>query len=188
LQKVLRGRITRNKISNEIGPLETQIAGIEKQVNKATEKIKTNAATKLQKVIRGRITRNKISNEIGPLETQLAGIENKVYKEAEKVENKKIEEEIKQKKHREEASNRIKAATKTKLIKQFKEAKKELRPQNVGQPLVVKQNTKELILKKNRDRGIKAQQAAASKKRSSEQEKIINFSKFMMEQNKIKTN
>ena len=70
----------------------------------------------------------------------------------------------------------------TKLTKQFKEAKKELRPQNAGQPLVVKQNTKELILKKNRDRGIKAQQAAASKKKSLEQEKIINFAKFMLEQ------
>ena len=29
------------------------------------------------------------------------------------------------------------------------------------------------------DRGIKSQQTAASKKRSSEQEKIINFAKFM---------
>jgi hypothetical protein len=95
------------------------------------------------------------------------------------------EKAIKQQKQREEASNRIKAATKTKLIKQFKEAKKELRPQNVGQPLVVNQNTKELILKKNRDRGIKAQQAAASKKRSSEQEKIINFAKFMIDQNGV---
>ncbi len=104
---------------------------------------------------------------------------------AEKAKTIKIEEEIKQLKHREEASNRIKAATKTKLIKQFKEAKKELRPQNVGQPLVVKQNTKELILKKNRDRGIKAQQTAASKKRSSEQEKIINFAKFMIDQNGV---
>ena len=60
-----------------------------------------------------------------------------------------------------------------------------MRPQNVGQPLVVKQNTKELILKKNRDRGIKAQQTAASKKRSSEQEKIINFAKFMIDQNGV---
>jgi hypothetical protein len=107
-------------------------------------------------------------------------------KKAEKAKIIKIEEEIKQLKHREEASNRIKAATKTKLIKQFKEAKKELRPQNVGQPLVVKQNTKELILKKNRDRGIKAQQAAAGKKRNAEQEKIINFAKFMMDQNGVK--
>ena len=95
------------------------------------------------------------------------------------------EKAIKQQKQREEASNRIRAAMQTKLTKQFKEAKKELRPQNVGEPLVVKQNTKELILKKNRDRGIKAQQAAASKKRSSEQEKIINFAKFMVDQNGV---
>jgi len=103
-------------------------------------------------------------------------------KAAEKVIPIKREESIKQQKQRDEASNRIRAAMQTKLTKQFKEAKKELRPQNAGQPLVVKQNTKELILKKNRDRGIKAQQAAASKKRSLEQEKIINFAKFMLEQ------
>ena len=83
------------------------------------------------------------------------------------------EKAIKQQKQREEASNRIKAATKTKLIKQFKEAKKELRPLNAGQPLVVKQNTKELILKKNRDRGIKAQQAAASKKDLQNKKKLL---------------
>ena len=50
---------------------------------------------------------------------------------------------------------------KTKLTKSLKEAKKEHKPQNTGEPLVVNQNTKQLILKKNRDRGIKAQQAAA---------------------------
>ena len=103
-------------------------------------------------------------------------------KAAEKVIPIKREESIKQQKQRDEASNRIRAAMQTKLTKQFKEAKKELRPQNAGQPLVVKQNTKELILKKNRDRGIKAQQAAASKKSSLEQEKIINFAKLMLEQ------
>ena len=43
---------------------------------------------------------------------------------AEKANTIKIEEDIKQLKHREEASNRIKAATKTKLIKQFKRKKK----------------------------------------------------------------
>ena len=32
LQKVMRGKITRNKISNEIGQMETQIAGIENLV------------------------------------------------------------------------------------------------------------------------------------------------------------
>ena len=37
LQKVMRGKITRNKISNEIGQIETQIAGIENQVQKASK-------------------------------------------------------------------------------------------------------------------------------------------------------
>ena len=83
---------------------------------------------------------------------------------------------------------KLQAIMKNKLTKQYKEAKKELKAKNTGKPLVVNQNTKQLILMENRDRGIKAQQTAASKKRSSEQEKIINFSKFMMEQNKIKTN
>ena len=101
---------------------------------------------------------------------------------AEKVIPIKREESIKQQKQREEASNRIRAAMQTKLTKQFKEAKKEHKVKNTGEPLVVNPNTKELILKKNRDRGIKAQQTAASKKRSLEQEKIINFAKFMLEQ------
>jgi hypothetical protein len=103
-----------------------------------------------------------------------------------KVKEIKMEEMGKQQKQREDASHRIQAFMKNKLTKQFKEAKKELRPLNAGQPLVVKQNTKELILKKNRDRGIKAQQAAAGKKRNAEQEKIINFAKFMMDQNGVK--
>jgi len=74
---------------------------------------------------------------------------------------------------------------KTKLTKSLQEAKKEHKPKNTGEPLVVNQNTKQLILKKNRDRGIKAQQTAASKKRSSEQEKVINFAKFMLDQNGV---
>jgi hypothetical protein len=40
-------------------------------------------------------------------------------------------------------------------------------------------------LKKNRDRGIKAQQTTAWKKKSSEQEKIIKFAKFMLDQNGV---
>ena len=98
---------------------------------------------------------------------------------------KKIDQSIKNQKQREEASHRLQAAMKTKLTKSLQEAKKEHKPQNTGQPLVVNQNTKQLILKKNRDRGIKAQQAAASKKRSSEQEKIIKFAKFMIDQNGV---
>ena len=50
---------------------------------------------------------------------------------------------------------------KNKLTKQFNEAKKEFKVLNTGKPLVVNQNTKQLILKENRDRGIKAQQTAA---------------------------
>ena len=85
----------------------------------------------------------------------------------------------------EDAFEQIKAASKRKLTKQFVDAKKELKTKDTGKQLVVNPNTKQLILKKNRDRGIKAQQAAASKKRSSEQEKIIKFSKFMLEQNGV---
>ena len=169
---------------------------------KTEQQLKTEKNIKRLKELKSDLTKSKKLFEYNDLKTELTGQPNpnkdiarsiigkSIIRKAaaEKANTIKIEEDIKQLKHREEASNRIKAATKTKLIKQFKEAKKELRPQNVGQPLVVNQNTKELILKKNRDRGIKAQQAAASKKRSSEQEKIINFSKFMMEQNKIKTN
>jgi hypothetical protein len=49
---------------------------------------------------------------------------------------------------------------KNKLTKQFNEAKKEFKVLNTGKPLVVNQNTKQLILKENRDRGIKARQTS----------------------------
>ena len=97
-----------------------------------------------------------------------------------------MNESIKQQKQREDAFERIKAASKRKLTKQYVDAKKDFKIKDTGEQLVVNPNTKQLILKKNRDRGIKAQQAAASKKRSSEQEKIIKFSKFMLEQNGVK--
>ena len=42
LQKVMRGKITRNKISNEIGQMETQIAGIENLVQ-TTKRLKKKA-------------------------------------------------------------------------------------------------------------------------------------------------
>jgi hypothetical protein len=42
LQKVMRGKITRNKISNEIGQMETQIAGIENLVQ-TTKQLKKKA-------------------------------------------------------------------------------------------------------------------------------------------------
>jgi hypothetical protein len=106
----------------------------------------------------------------------------------EELVNKKIQasiEEQKQQKQREDAFERIKAASKRKLTKQYVDAKKELKSKDTGQPLVVSQNAKQLILKKNRDRGIKAQQVAATKKRDNELEKIINFSKFMLEKNGV---
>ena len=99
--------------------------------------------------------------------------------------DKKIDESIKQQKQREDAFERIRAASKRKLTKQYVDAKKELKSKDTGEPLVVNQQTKQLILKKNRDRGLKAQQAAATKKRNVEQEKIINFAKFMLEQNGV---
>ena len=73
---------------------------------------------------------------------------------------------------------------KNKLTKQYGEAKKEHKIKDTGEPLVVNQNTKQLILKKNRDRGVKAQKAAASRKRSAEQEKIINFASFVLKNQK----
>ena len=43
LQKVMRGKITRNKISNEIGQMETQITGIENLVQKESKRLKKKA-------------------------------------------------------------------------------------------------------------------------------------------------
>jgi hypothetical protein len=51
--------------------------------------------------------------------------------------------------------------------------------------LIVNQNTKQLILKKNRDRGIKAQKISASKQRTAE-ETFIKIYKFIFEQNSVK--
>ncbi len=64
---------------------------------------------------------------------------------AEKVKPIKIEEEIKQLKRREEASNKFKAAMQTKFTKQYKEATFEHKVKDTGQPLVANQNTKELL-------------------------------------------
>ena len=55
---------------------------------------------------------------------------------------------------------------------------------NTGEPLVVRPNTKELILKKNRERGLKSAATRATKKISADQEKIVNFANFMVNQNK----
>jgi hypothetical protein len=63
LQEVIRGKITRNKISNEIGQMETQIAGIENLVQKKQLILKKNkAASQIQALQRGIKTRNKLSN------------------------------------------------------------------------------------------------------------------------------
>ena len=72
-----------------------------------------------------------------------------------------------------DATSKLSGAFKTKLTKQFNEAKKDLNVKNTGEPLVVDKNTKEMILKKNRDRGVKASALRASKKTSAEQEKIL---------------
>ena len=105
-----------------------------KAASEKVKKIKTEvAATKIQSLARGVKTRQNLL----------------------------IEESVKKEKQREDATNRLKALMKNKLTKQFNEAKKELKVLNTGKPLVVNQNTKQLILKENRDRGIKAQQTAA---------------------------
>jgi hypothetical protein len=72
------------------------------------------------------------------------------------------------------------------MTKQFNEAKKELNVKNTGEPLVVDKNTKEMILKKNRDRGVKAAALRASKKKSAEQEEMIKFASFMVNESKSK--
>jgi hypothetical protein len=85
-----------------------------------------------------------------------------------------------------DAASKLSGAFKTKLTKKFNEAKNELNVKNTGEPLVVDKNTKEMILKKNRDRGVKAAALRASKKTSAEQEKIIKFASFMVDENKRK--
>ena len=97
----------------------------------------------------------------------------------------KISKKYKKEALQKDAASKLSGALKTKLTKQFNEAKKELNVKNTGEPLVVDKNTKEMILKKNRDRGVKAAALRASKQLSKEQEKIINFAKFMLEQNGV---
>jgi hypothetical protein len=133
--------------------------------------------------------KTEITNQPNPNKEIASGIIQRIAKSKlaqKELVDKKIDESIKQQKQREDAFERINAASKRKLTKQFVEAKKELKPKDTGLPLVVNQNTKQLILKKNRDRGIKAQKTSASKQRTAEQEKNIKFSKFMLEQNGVK--
>jgi hypothetical protein len=257
LQKVIRGKLTRNNISNEIGQMETKLSEIEKQVKKKKasqaqsttdflnmtftppkkdivemltpqKERKSTALTpykgqqstldfliggtpqktpqqlrvekqinrlkeikrspKIKDIFESNDLKTEMTNQPNPNKAIASSIINRAIKSniaRKELTEKKIDQSIKNQKQREEASHRLQAAMKTKLTKSLKEAKKEHKPQNTGEPLVVNQNTKQLILKKNRDRGIKAQQAAASKKRSSEQEKIIKFAKFMIDQNGV---
>ena len=85
-----------------------------------------------------------------------------------------------------DAASKLGGTFQRKLTKQFREAKKELDVKNTGEPLVVRPNTKELMFKKNRDRGLKSAATRASKQVSKEQEKIINFAGFMVNENKRK--
>jgi hypothetical protein len=286
----MRGKITRNKISNEIGQIETQIAGIENQVQKASkqeakrlkkkasqpqsttdflnmtftppkrdivqmltpqkerqtteltpykgqqstldfliggtpqktpQQLKTekdviklkelkhskkpkhifeyndmrteitgqpNPNKDIAKSILGdAIKRKAASEKVKKIKTEVAATKIQSLARGVKTrQNLLIEESVKKEKQREDATNRLKALMKNKLTKQFNEAKKELKVRNTGKPLVVNQNTKQLILKENRDRGIKARQTSESKKRSAEQEKMISFATFMLNQNGAK--
>jgi len=151
------------------------------------------------KEIKKDISKPKQLFEYNDLKTELTGQPNpnneiasgilssaiKSRKARKELVDKKMNESIKQQKQREDAFELIKAASKRKLTKQYVDAKKDLKIKDTGAPLVVNPNTKQLILKKNRDRGIKAQKAGASKKSSSEQEKIIKFAKFMIDQNGV---
>jgi len=85
-----------------------------------------------------------------------------------------------------DAASKLGGTFQRKLTKQFREAKKELDVKNTGEPLVVRPNTKELMFKKNRDRGLKSAATRASKQVSKEQEKIINFAGLMDNENKRK--
>ena len=128
--------------------------------------------------------KTEVTGQPNPNKEIASGILKRIAK-SKLAQNELVDKKIKQQKQREDAFERIRAASKRKLTKQYVDATKELKSKDTGEPLVVNQQTKQLILKKNRDRGIKAQQAAATKKRNVEQEKIINFAKFMLEQNGV---
>jgi hypothetical protein len=158
---------------------------VEKQIKRLKE---IKRSPKIKDIFESNDLKTEMTNQPNPNKAIASSIINRAIKSniaRKELTEKKIDQSIKNQKQREEASHRLQAAMKTKLTKSLQEAKKEHKPKNTGEPLVVNQNTKQLILKKNRDRGIKAQQAAASKKRSSEQEKIIKFAKFMIDQNGV---
>ena len=62
---------------------------------------------------------------------------------------------------------------KNKLTKQYIEAKKEHKVKDTGEPLVVNQNTKQLVLKKNRDRGIKHNKQQQERNKMQNRKKLL---------------
>ena len=158
---------------------------VEKQIARIKE---IKRSPKIKDIFEYNDLKTEITNQPNPNKGIASGIIQRIAKSKvaqNKLVDTKIDDSIKQQKKREDAFERIKAASKRKLTKQYVDAKKDLKIKDTGAPLVVNPNTKQLILKKNRDRGIKAQKAGASKKNSSEQEKIIKFAKFMLEQNGV---
>jgi hypothetical protein len=140
-----------------------QQSKVEKQIKRLNE---MKRSPKNKDIFEYNDLKTEITNQPNPNKMIASSIINRAIKSniARQELTNKIDQSIKNQKQREEASHRLQAAIKNKLTKQYKEAKKELKAENTGEPLVVNKNTKELILKKNRDRGIKAQQTTASKK------------------------
>ena len=82
--------------------------------------------------MKSKLARNKLENRKNEVAIKL---------------QKQRDDAIKSQEQKEDASYRIQALQKTKLIKQYREAKKDLKIKDTGEPLVVNQNTKELIKK-----------------------------------------
>ena len=106
------------------------------------------ASSILNRAMKSKLARNQLENKKNEVAIKL-------QKQKEDTIKLQKEDTIKLQKQKEDASHRIQAFAKNKLTKQYREAKKDLKITNTGEPLVVNQNTKELILKKNRDRGLK---------------------------------
>ena len=164
------------------------------------QEIKT---AKLKELIHKKTLTTKDKFQLNDLKEELAGVSNpnkeiasNIIKNAAKTKlamnglavEKNIDASIRKAEQFEKAPI-IAGVIKRKLTKQYQDAKKELDVKNTGEPLVVRPNTKDLILKKNRERGIKSAATKASKQVSQvskEQEKIINFAAFMVNENKKK--
>ena len=134
---------------------------VEKQIARIKE---IKRSPKIKDIFEYNDLKTEMTNQPNPNKEIASSIINRAIKSniaRKELTEKKIDQSIKNQKQREEASHKLQAIMKNKLTKQYKEAKKELKAENTGEPLVVNKNTKELILKKNRDRGIKAQQKTA---------------------------